>query len=887
MIAGGMGNIRREHIEQQRITIGAELVVLGGPAMLIGLGGGAASSMASGASSEDLDFASVQRENPEIQHRCQEVIDQCWQMGDDNPIQVIHDVGAGGLSNALPELVKDGGVGGHFALRQVPNAEPGMSPLEIWCNEAQERYVMAIAKEDMLTFTAICERERCPFAVVGKAARQPELVVGDDLFNDHPVDMPMSLLFGKPPKMHKGVQRISFVGEELALDQLSPDEAARRVLNHPAVASKSFLITIGDRSVTGMVARDQMVGPWQVPVSNVAVTTSAYDNGRCGEAMAMGERTPLALINSAASGRMAIGEAITNIASARIAQISDIKLSANWMAAVGHPGEDEYLFDTVSAVGMQLCPALGISIPVGKDSMSMQTHWREGSEEKSVTSPLSVIISAFAPVEDIGKTLTPVLCIDRGETDLLLIDLGDGADRLGGSILAQVFEQLGDESPDLDDAEKLRSFFAIVQELNGEGGLLAYHDRADGGVFTTLVEMAFASRCGLQIDLDDWVDSRNGIMSLLFCEELGAVMQVSREHSSEILTRFANANIRGGVIGTTVIEDDIVFRYQGEVVLANSRIQYQRWWAETSYRIQQMRDNPECARQEFDLILESDDPGITAKLSFDPDEDVAAPFLNKNVEPKIAILREQGVNSQVEMAAAFDRAGFNCIDVHMSDIFEGRAKLDDFKGIVACGGFSYGDVLGAGEGWAKAVLFSSRVRDQFAAFFSRSDSFGLGVCNGCQVMASLKSLIPGAELWPRFVTNRSEQFEARYSLVQVQDSNSILFDGMAGSHMAIAVAHGEGRAELMDAEASRIAEDRQVVLQFVDHHLHKTEIYPLNPNGSPQGITGLTNKDGRFTIMMPHPERVYRSVTNSWHPHEWREDSPWMRIFRNARVWVG
>jgi len=884
MIAGGMGNIRSEHIDQKRISVGAELVVLGGPAMLIGLGGGAASSMASGASSEDLDFASVQRENPEIQHRCQEVIDQCWQMGEQNPIQVIHDVGAGGLSNALPELVKDGGVGGRFALRQVPNDEPGMSPLEIWCNEAQERYVLAIAAEDMSTFTAICKRERCPFAVVGTATDLHELVMTDELFDDQPIDLPMSLLFGKAPKMHKRIDRISFHRDELVLNQIELPEAAERVLKHPSVASKGFLITIGDRSVTGLVARDQMVGPWQVPVSNVAVTASAYD-ASSGEAMAMGERTQLALINSAASGRMAIGEAITNITSARIAQISDIKLSANWMAAVGHPGEDENLFDTVTAVGMELCPALGISIPVGKDSMSMQTRWQEGDEEKIVTSPLSVIISAFAPVKDIGKTLTPMLRRDRGETDLLLIDLGNGANRMGGSILAQVFDQLGNESPDLDDAERMHNFFAIIQELNEKDSLLAYHDRSDGGLFTTLVEMAFAGRTGLRIKLDGWADNPQEIIPLLFCEELGAVVQVERTHTFTILEKLANVNIKGGVIGTSGGEN-ITFEHQGEVILEKSRVQYQRWWAETSYHIQQIRDNPECAREEFDLIQDRKDPGLTVELSFNPNEDIAAPFLDRKIAPKIAILREQGVNSQVEMAAAFDRAGFDCIDVHMTEIFSGGVNLDDFKGIVACGGFSYGDVLGAGEGWAKAMLFNARVRDQFETFFNRPDSFGLGICNGCQVMASLKDLIPGAELWPRFVRNRSEQFEARYSLVQVQDSDSILFTGMSGSHMAIAVAHGEGRAELTNEEASRIGQERQVVLQFVDHYLDKTEVYPLNPNGSTEGITGLTNRDGRFTIMMPHPERVYRSVQNSWHPDEWQEDSPWMRMFRNARVWV-
>ncbi len=889
MIAGGMGNIRAEHVEKGEIPVGAKLICLGGPAMQIGLGGGAASSMSSGSSSADLDFASVQRDNAELERRCQEVIDQCWQLGDANPIAFIHDVGAGGLSNAFPELVKDGERGGNFELRNVNNDEPGMSPLAIWCNEAQERYVMAVAPADMARFEAICARERCPYAVVGEATEAMHLTLGDSHFGNKPVDLPMSVLFGKPPKMHRSVARKPY--EVPAFDAAGIDlkDAAERVLKLPAVASKSFLITIGDRSITGQVARDQMVGPWQVPVANCAVTTAAYDT-YAGEAMAMGERTPLALVDSPASGRMAIGETITNLASARIEQISDIKLSANWMCAAGHPGEDEKLYDTVKAVGMALCPQLGITIPVGKDSMSMRTVWNDNGEDKSVTAPMSLIISGFAPVSDVRKTLTPQLRTDKGETDLILLDLGNGQNRLGLSALAQVYNEVGQQVPDVDDAEQLAAFFAAIQELNAQGLLLAYHDRADGGLFATIAEMAFAGRTGVDINLDMLAADSSELAAALFAEELGAVVQVKRDDLETVLTELNAAGLGDSVkvIGSVNPDDEVRFHFDDEEVYSESRTQLQRWWAETSYQIQALRDNSDCAKQEFDGLLDVANPGLSAELSFDQNEDVAAPYIQTGVRPQMAIIREQGVNGQIEMAAAFDRAGFAAVDVHMSDILSGRVDLDRFKGLVACGGFSYGDVLGAGEGWAKSILFNRRARDQFQSFFNREDTFALGVCNGCQMLSNLHELIPGAELWPHFVRNMSEQFEARVAMVEVQQSNSILLQGMAGSRMPIAIAHGEGRAEFADgAHLTNLQASGAVALRYVDNYGQATETYPANPNGSPAGITGVTNADGRVTIMMPHPERVFRAVTNSWRPDAWQEDGAWMRMFRNARVFVG
>ncbi|CDM39662.1 phosphoribosylformylglycinamidine synthase [Ectopseudomonas oleovorans] len=888
MLAGGLGNIRENHVQKGEISVGAKLIVLGGPAMLIGLGGGAASSMATGASSADLDFASVQRENPEMERRCQEVIDRCWQLGEANPIKFIHDVGAGGISNALPELINDGGRGGRFELRNVPNDEPGMAPHEIWCNESQERYVLSVDAADFERFQSICERERCPFAVVGEATAEPHLTVTDSHFSNTPVDMPLEVLLGKPPRMHRSVAREAEQGDDFSAASVDIEEALGRVLHHPAVASKSFLITIGDRTITGLVARDQMVGPWQVPVADCAVTATSFDV-YTGEAMAMGERTPLALLDAPASGRMAVGETITNLAAARIEKISDIKLSANWMAAAGHPGEDARLYDTVKAVGMELCPALGITIPVGKDSMSMKTRWQEEGVDKSVTAPLSLVITGFAPVQDIRQTLTPQLRMDKGETDLILIDLGRGQNRMGASILAQVYAQIGQQVPDLDDAEDLKAFFAVIQGLNADGHLLAYHDRSDGGLLTTVLEMAFAGHCGLSLNLDALADDRSELPAVLFNEELGAVIQVRQDATPEVLAQFSAAGLDDcvAVIGQAVNNGEVSISFNGEPVFAGERRLLQRQWAETSYRIQRLRDNAQGADQEFDLLLEEDNPGLSIKLGFDVNQDIAAPYIKKGVRPQVAILREQGVNGQVEMAAAFDRAGFSAIDVHMSDILAGRVSLEAFKGLVACGGFSYGDVLGAGEGWAKSVLFNARARDAFQGFFERRDSFTLGVCNGCQMMSNLHELIPGTEFWPHFVRNRSEQFEARVAMVQIQESASIFLQGMAGSRMPIAIAHGEGHAEFESEEALLEADlSGTVALRYVDNHGKVTEAYPANPNGSPRGITGLTSRDGRVTIMMPHPERVFRAVQNSWRPDEWQEDGGWMRMFRNARVWV-
>ena len=877
MIAGGYGNIRDQHVEQHEFEAGCKLIVLGGPAMLIGLGGGAASSMASGTSEADLDFASVQRQNPELERRCQEVIDSCCALGEDNPIAFIHDVGAGGLSNALPELVKDGGTGGRIDLRKVPNDEPGMSPLEIWCNEAQERYVLAVRSEDLPRFEVICKREKAIYAVVGESIAEQHLEVSDDLLAEQPVDLPMSVLFGKPPKMHRTAEKLVASGSDFDYTRIELSEAIERVLSHPTVASKSFLITIGDRSITGQVVRDQMVGPWQVPVADCAVTTAGFDT-YAGEAMAMGERTPYALLDAPASGRMAIGEAITNIACSRIEKLSDIKLSANWMAAAGHESEDEKLFRTVEAVGMETCPALGITIPVGKDSMSMRTAWQDNGVEKAVTAPLSLIISAFAPVLDVRKTLTPCLQTDGQNTSLLLIDLGRGANRLGGSVLAQTYAEMGREVPDLDDPELLKGFFSAIQELIERDLILAYHDRSDGGLICTLAEMAFAGRCGLDIHLDDTATP----IEALFSEELGAVIQVSAEGLEDVQATFERHGLSDCLQRVAEInKDDQIRLYQREhVVYQEGRVRLQETWSEVSFRIQSMRDNPDCAAQEFEQIS-ANDPGLNARLSFDINELAEQSISLGKARPKMAILREQGVNGQLEMAAAFDYAGFESIDVHMSDLIAARHSLSDFIGMVACGGFSYGDVLGAGEGWAKTILFNNLLRDQFEAFFDRSDSFSLGVCNGCQMMSTLRQLIPGAEAWPRFVRNESEQFEARVALLKMENSPSILFEGMSGSVLPVPVAHGEGRAEFANPDV--LAEFSTVSARYVDNHHQVTQRYPFNPNGSPDGIAALTSEDGRATIMMPHPERAFRAVTNSWHPEDWGEDGPWMKMFRNAK----
>ena len=884
MIAGGYGNIREEHIQKGEIPVGARLIVLGGPAMKIGLGGGAASSMASGNSNADLDFASVQRDNAEMERRAQEVIDRCWQLGADNPVAFIHDVGAGGLSNAFPELVNDGGRGGKFELRNVPNDEPSMSPLAIWCNESQERYVLAVAEENLAQFDALCARERCPYAVVGVATEEKHLTVSDQHFGNDPVDLPLQVLLGKTPRMHREAQTVTPVVNPFDSSRVDIKEAAERLLTLPTIASKAFLINIGDRSVTGTVVRDQFVGPWQVPVADVAVTTASYD-GYTGEAMAMGERTPVALLDGPASGRLAVAEAITNLAAAPIAKLSDVKMSANWMAAAGHEGEDAVLYATVKAVGMELCPELDITIPVGKDSMSMKTRWQEGSTEKAVTSPTSLVITAFAPVTDARQVLTPQLKLDQGATDLILVDLGRGQNRIGASCLAQVYGQVGAIPADLDDAEDLKAFFAVVQGLNTDNYLLAYHDRSDGGLFVTVSEMAFAAHCGADISLDVLADDEAGLAAALFNEEVGAVLQVRSEDLEDVLAQFEVAGLGDctAVIGSPNEDGQITFSFHDEEFLSGSRVEWQRLWSRTSFEMQSLRDNAECAQQEYDNLLDDQDPGLHAHLTFDVQEDITAGLVGR---PRVAIIREQGVNGHVEMAAAFNRAGFAAFDVHMSDLLEGRVQLQNFRGLVACGGFSYGDVLGAGSGWAKSILFNEQAREQFKAFFARTDTFTLGVCNGCQMLSQLKEIIPGAEHWPNFVRNTSEQFEARVAMVEVQESDSLFFAGMAGSRMPVVVAHGEGRAEF--AQSDDIAQmEGQIALRFVNHYGEVTERFPFNTNGSPEGITSLTAGDGRISIMMPHPERVFRSVQNSYCPPEWagQEEGAWLRMFRNARVW--
>jgi phosphoribosylformylglycinamidine synthase len=898
MLAGGLGNVRAAHVQKSEIPAGAPVVVLGGPAMLIGLGGGAASSLASGASQEDLDFASVQRDNAEMQRRCQEVIDRCWALGEANPIVSIHDVGAGGLSNALPELVNDSKRGATFDLRAVPTDEPGMSPLELWCNEAQERYVLALAPERLAEFEALCVRERCPFAVVGRATDDGRLRLDDPLLKKQPIDMPLSVLLGKPPKMTRRAERGRAAPEPFDASAVDVREAAFRLLRLPTIADKTFLITIGDRTVGGLIARDQMVGPWQVPVADAALTATAFDV-HSGEAMAMGERTPVALLDAAASARMAVAEALTNIASAPIGKLGDVKLSANWMAPAGHPGEDARLYEAVRAVGAELCPALGIAIPVGKDSMSMRTVWEERGEKRSVTAPLSLIVSAFAPVTDVRRALTPELRgdgdVDVTDTELLLVDLGGGKHRLGGSCLAQVYGQLGAEPPDLDDPARLAGFFAAVQELNAAGALLAYHDRSDGGLFVTLVEMAFAGGTGLEIDL--YADGGAAALvgtgahpaALLFSEELGAVVQVREDDVARVTETFARHGLGDAVrrIGRPVSGDRIIIHAGEHHVFEEERTALRAAWSETTHAIQRLRDDAASADDEQRSRHDARDPGRSAHLTFALDE--APGHVSASSRPRVAILREQGVNGQIEMAAAFDRAGFEAVDVHMTDVLSGAVDLSSFRGLAACGGFSYGDVLGAGEGWAKSILFHARAREAFTTFFAREDAFTLGVCNGCQMVSNLKEIIPGAERWPRFVRNRSEQFEARLPLVTIEKSASIFFSGMEGSRIPIANAHGEGRAEFA-SEADREALERAgaVVARFVDHQGHVTERYPENPNGSPGGITALTAAAGRVTIIMPHPERVFRNVQLSWRPRAWTgEDSPWMRMFRNARAWVG
>lgn len=884
MLAGGIGNIRADHVQKGEISVGAKLIVLGGPAMNIGLGGGAASSMASGQSDADLDFASVQRDNPEMERRCQEVIDRCWQLGEANPILFIHDVGAGGLSNAMPELVSDGERGGRFNLRDILNDEPGMSPLEVWCNESQERYVLAVAPESIALFDELCKRERAPYAVIGEATEEMHLTLSDSHFDNTPIDLPLDVLLGKTPKMTRDVASLKAKGEALVRDNISVADAVNRVLHLPTVAEKTFLVTIGDRSVTGMVARDQMVGPWQIPVANCAVTTASLDS-YYGEAMALGERAPVALLDFAASGRLAVGEALTNIAATQIGPLTRIKLSANWMAAAGHPGEDAGLYEAVKAVGEELCPALGITIPVGKDSMSMKTRWQEGAEQREMTSPLSLVITAFARVEDVRKTVTPQL--QTVDNRLLLIDLGNGANALGATALSQVYRQLGDKPADVRDAKQLAGFWNAIQTLVADGKLLAYHDRSDGGLLVTLAEMAFTGHCGVEADI---AALGSDSLAALFNEELGAVIQVAAADCAAVEQVFAANGLSDSVhvLGRAVEGDRFVITSGDSAVYSESRTTLRTWWAETTWQMQRLRDNPTCADQEHEAKKDNRDPGLNVKLTFRPEEDIAAPFIATGARPKVAVLREQGVNSHVEMAAAFHRAGFDAVDVHMSDLLAGRRGLTDVQALVACGGFSYGDVLGAGEGWAKSILFNSRVRDEFETFFHRPQTLALGVCNGCQMMSNLRELIPGSEAWPRFVRNQSERFEARFSLVEVAASPSLLLDGMVGSRMPIAVSHGEGFVEVRsDAHLAQLEQKGLVALRFVDNFGNVTQHYPANPNGSPNGITAVTNESGRVTIMMPHPERVFRTVSNSWHPAEWGEDSPWMRIFRNARKQLG
>ncbi len=919
MLAGGIGHISNHHSHKEEFPSGALLIQLGGPGMLIGLGGGAASSMDTGDNEENLDFNSVQRGNAEMERRAQEVINRCWQIertGEANPILSIHDVGAGGLSNALPELLHGSRRGGNIDLREIPLEEHGMSPMQIWSNEAQERYVLAILPESLELFREVCKRERCPFAVVGKATEKEQLSVTDSVFDNHPVDMEISVLLGKSPKMTREVTHVKKLQVPFNTTELNLKECVYRVLHLPVVADKTFLISIGDRSVGGVTARDQMVGPWQIPVADVAVTLMGFQTYQ-GEAFAVGERAPLALLNPASAARMAVGEAVTNIAATLIENIKEIKLSANWMAAAGHPGEDADLFDAVHAIGMELCPQLGISIPVGKDSMSMKTAWEDKSDNtycgtrKEVISPLSLIISAFARVTDVRKTLTPQLQTDCGETELILVDLGAGRNRLGGSALAQAYKQLGDIAPDLvgsGDVNKLKGFFTAIQLLNKENKILAYHDRSDGGLFATLCEMSFAGHAGVSVNLDQLcfdvlandVDgyelkqealsgrSLERTISVLFNEELGAVIQIRTKDHHDFMKIISEVGLRDVcfVIGNLNSNDEIRLMRNNKPVFSEKRAELHRVWSETTYEMQKLRDNPVCAQQEHDLKLDISDPGLQVKLSFETDNDIAAPYIQKGVRPRIAILREQGVNGHVEMAAAFDRAGFSATDVHMSDIIERRVSLKDYKGLAVCGGFSYGDVLGAGEGWAKSILFNHFVHDEFAAFFKRADTFALGVCNGCQMMSNLHELIPGAENWPHFVRNKSEQFEARFVSVEIQKSSSLFFDGMAGSIMPIVVSHGEGYAEFTNKEKFE-ATQSLVTMRFVNNYGKPTETYPQNPNGSPMGIAGMTTPDGRFSILMPHPERVFRAIQHSWYPKDWYEDAPWIRMFRNARKWVG
>lgn len=907
MIAGGLGTIDERQLQKQDLPVGTLLIQLGGPGMRIGVGGGAASSMSSGTNNIELDFNSVQRGNPEMQRRAQEVINTCWMQGKNNPILSIHDVGAGGLSNALPELVEGAQRGGQIGLHAIPLEESGMSPAEIWCNEAQERYVLALSPEHLVFFKQICQRERCPFAVVGVTTAERTLQLLDEAYepgtSEHlPISMPMETLLGKPPRTILDVSRESIQHDTFDAAHIELETAIPSVLAHPTVASKNFLITIGDRTVGGLSSRDQMVGPWQTPVADCAVTARDYSS-MLGEAMAIGERTPLATLNAPASGRMAVGEALTNIAAAAIDSIEHIKLSANWMAACGTPGEDARLFDTVHAVAMELCPALGIAIPVGKDSLSMRTRWQDANQTKEVIAPVSLVVSAFAPVNHIQRTLTPQLRLDIEATELLLIDLGRGQHRMGASIVAQLQQQLGGATPDVDQPHDLKNFFHVIQQLKQENLILAYHDRSDGGLIATLAEMAFASHCGIALNVDmlllvqdalqdsgevkNWTQQiafrrHEQTIKALFCEELGAVIQIRREQREQVFTQLRQAGLGAcsHIIGKPNQQDAFEIYRDARCIYKTTRTELQRAWSKISWQIARLRDNPECADEEYDAILDTNDPGMSVKFDFTIGQEIAAPFIAKGIRPQVAILREQGVNSHREMAYVIDRAGFSAVDVHMTDLLNGHHQLEKFAGLIACGGFSYGDALGAGQGWAKTILFNHQLADAFAQFFARPNTFALGVCNGCQMMSHLTSLIPGTEAWPQFTRNRSEQFEARLSLIQIAASPSLFFQGMEGSQLPIVTSHGEGYANF-----SQQGNPQQVLtaLHFVDHYGHTTQRYPFNPNGSPDGITAVTTADGRFTIMMPHPERAFRAEQISWHPSDWSGDSPWMRMFYNAR----
>lgn len=898
MIAGGLGAIADTQTHKLPFGAGTLLVQLGGPGMRIGMGGGAASSMAAGSNTAALDFDSVQRGNPEIQRRAQEVINHCWALGAQNPILAIHDVGAGGISNAFPELVDGAGQGARFDLRKVPLEESGLAPKEIWCNESQERYVLALNPDLLPLFQQMCERERCPFAVVGTATSDRALVVEDG--REAVIDMPMDVLLGKPPKMHRDVKRVVRTEAPLDLTGVKLEQVALDVLRHPTVASKRFLITIGDRTVGGLSHRDPMVGPWQVPVADCAVTLADFEGFR-GEAMSMGERTPLAALDAPASGRMAVAEAITNLLAAPI-ELPRVKLSANWMAACGEPGEDAALYDTVKAVGLEVCPALGIGIPVGKDSLSMKTRWSERGTTKQVTAPVSLIVSAFATLDDVRGTLTPQL--QPGDTTLVLVDLGQGRNRMAGSMLAQVLGRFGDVVPDLDDAQSLKSLVAAVNTLRGQGRLLAYHDRSDGGLWAAVCEMAFAGRVGVSLNVDILVTEGDGIadsraeygdsknwagqvserrneltLKALFNEELGVLLQVKTEQRNEVMQvlREHGLSRHAHFVGKTNDRGVVEVWRDTKCQFSASLRELQQQWEEVSWRIARQRDNPACADAEHEAAGMADDPGLHVHLTFDA---TAAPAIT-GTRPKVAILREQGVNSHVEMSRAMDLAGFDTFDVHMSDLQAGRARLDQFQAFVACGGFSYGDTLGAGEGWARSILFNPALAEQFAAFFARPETLALGVCNGCQMLAALSPMIPGADAWPKFTRNRSQQFEARLSLVEVLDSPSVFFAGMAGSRIPIAVAHGEGFADFSQrGDAARV----QRAMRFVDHHGRATEAYPFNPNGSPEGLTAVTTPDGRFTALMPHPERVFRNVQMSWTAGDRSAYSPWMRMFHNARA---